>query len=322
MFASTGHRYSVPETTPLRIPDKPLTPLYCRVPWTICIHARGADAEDFLRGQLTQNPPAPGDAGCSLAGWSDARGRVRAVFRVLRRADRLLLVTEREHAAAVLGKLRMYVLRARVELEPDDLLANAAVVGDAAAWLASRRVPLAAAPGAAASTGELFWLRLGPELLHVVGPAAEVDRLGANLAEGPTEHAELAEIRLGIPRIGAALAERYLPQMLNLDRLDAVSFDKGCYPGQEVIARLHHLGQVKRRMRRFTGDAPGVVPAPGTSLVDEGGTPVGEAVRAASVAGSMELLAVVQLDAAASPLYLDGEEKIALAVQPLPYERS
>ncbi len=103
----------------------------------------------------------------------------------------------------------------------------------------------------------------------------------------------LAEIRLGLPSIGAPVVEHFVAQMLNLDLLDAVSFDKGCYPGQEVIARVRHLGSVKRRMRRYACDAE-TPPAPGAAVVTADGANVGEVVRAERAERGSELLAVVE----------------------------
>jgi tRNA-modifying protein YgfZ len=351
LFGSAEHRYSVPETPAFRTPREarperslashsrcggrgvrhkgfpfdleqsmiPPPPMYCRLSAFACVVVRGADAEDFLRRQLTQNPPGSGDARFALAAWNDAKGRVRALFLVARLEDELLLVAERDGLDAVLAKLRMFVLRSAVELVETDALAVAAVLGDAAALLTSRGVGALAERGAAWDTEGLLWLRLGPQLLRVIGPPGELDRLGERLETAAADRADLAEIRLGLPRLGSALAERYVPQMLNLDRLDAVAFDKGCYPGQEVVARLHHLGSVKRRLQRFIGGDPAAAPLlPGTPLVDARGAVVGEVLRAARSDGELELLAVAQLDAAAHTLFLAAEGGPPLRPGPLP----
>jgi tRNA-modifying protein YgfZ len=299
----------------------PPPPMYCRVPALACVVVRGADAEDFLRRQLTQNPPGSGERRFVLAAWNDAKGRVRALFLVARLGDELLLVAERDGVDAVLAKLRMFVLRSAVELVETDGLEVAAVLGDAAPFVATRGIGALAERCAARDTEGLLWLRLGPQLLRVIGAPGDLDRLGQSLEPAPADRVELAEIRLGLPRLGSALAEQYVPQMLNLDRLGAVAFDKGCYPGQEVVARLHHLGSVKRRLQRFIGsDLAAAAPPPGTPLVDARGAAVGEVLRAARSDGELELLAVAQLDAASHTLFLGAEGGPPLRTTPLPYD--
>jgi folate-binding protein YgfZ len=109
--------------------------------------------------------------------------------------------------------------------------------------------------------------------------------------------------------------ERFVPQMLNLDLLDGISFDKGCYPGQEVIARVRHLGSVKRRMRRYACEKPDA-PSPGTEVIAADGTAVGEVVRAAKADSGIEVLAVVDHTAAGKALEVEGS---ALSELSLPY---
>ena len=135
------------------------------------------------------------------------------------------------------------------------------------------------------------------------------------MPRAPADEAALAEIELGIPAIGLPLVEHFVPQMLNLDLLDALSFDKGCYPGQEVIARVHHLGSVKRRMRRYACSSA-AAPSAGTAVLDGAGTAAGEVVRSAGAAETAELLAVVDQAAARGVLKVDGA---GLRELPLPY---
>ncbi|MDH3421105.1 MAG: tRNA-modifying protein YgfZ, partial [Gammaproteobacteria bacterium] len=130
--------------------------------------------------------------------------------------------------------------------------------------------------------------------------------------------AELAEIRLGLPVISAELRGQFLPQMLNLDLLGGVAFDKGCYPGQEIIARAQNLGTVKRRLLRFTRD-DGTLPAPGSELQDVARTAVGTVVRAARSTCGIELLAVIRLDAVRGPLATEDAPDLPLSVAGLPY---
>jgi folate-binding protein YgfZ len=145
--------------------------------------------------------------------------------------------------------------------------------------------------------------------------AAGTDELPDALAAislAPTDADALVAIRRGIPQITAALRERYIPQMLNLDRLDAVSFTKGCYPGQEIVARSANLGEVKRRIRRFTfGD--GDRPVPGDAIVSADGQSAGEINRIAATDSGFELLAVVPVTAEQLSLADDGR-----AIRPEP----
>lgn len=110
----------------------------------------------------------------------------------------------------------------------------------------------------------------------------------------PGSEWELAEIRDGIPVVVPATSEEFVPQMLNLDQLGGIAFDKGCYTGQEVVARTHYLGSVKRRMHRFRAAAL-QAPTPGDRLIADDETPTpGQVIRSAIVAGTTyELLAVI-----------------------------
>lgn len=292
-----------------------MTVTFCPLPDVGCIEAEGADAEAFLHGQLSLDVKRLEPGRAPLAGWHDARGRLRALFRVLRLPDRFLLLAPRAGLEDTAKALRLFVLRARVSLRTDGPWRSAALVGDADEWLAGRGVR---AEGACdlRRDGALLWLRLGESLWQAVGEEAALAGVGEGLPQGPAELAALAEIRLGIPELPAALAGRFLPQMLRLDRLGAVSFDKGCYPGQEVITRVRHRGSVKRHLRGYR--AAGAPPPPGTPVLDEGGGERGTVLRAAAAPDGSELLAVVEDEAAPAPLFL-GPDRTPLTELPLPY---
>ena len=322
---------SILETPPYF--PKPTMPRYCLLEETAAIEVRGPDAQAFLDAQLTRDVPAapPADAAADgtaapapLAAWCDARGRVRAVFRVLRITDGYLLVTERAMVAAVLSQLAKYVLRSRVTLRAADWRFGAVLEADAA-WRAANGLERLAA-SEAVHRGGLAFVGVGPAFLLVASPGTSaaggagashpneaLDTFGATLEPAPATAAVLAAIRLGLPAITPATTERFVAQMLNLDVLDAVSFSKGCYPGQEVIARIRYRGEVKRRLKRFaTPDTE--LPAPGSEVVDAAGTHVGDVVTAAPAESGIELLAVVDL-AAHDARLADGR---ALTEQPLP----
>jgi folate-binding protein YgfZ len=268
-----------------------------------CIEVRGADAAAFLHSQLSRAVLTLDSADAPLAGWADARGRTRALFRVLKRPERWLLVTPRDGADALVKKLRMFVLRSKVEVALADV-SVAALLGDASPVLARHGSAPETAPNRVFCRDDLCFVRIGERYWQALGAPDALQPLAASLAEATEAAAELAEIELGIPEIAPQTTERFVAQMLNLDELGAISFDKGCYPGQEIIARVHNLGGVKRRAHRYAvQSAP---PAPGTPVLGKDEQEVGEVVRSAAAAQRCELLAVVEHAAADSPLTCAG----------------
>jgi folate-binding protein YgfZ len=280
---------------------------------SVCVEVRGADAAAFLHGQLTQAVLQLDPADAPLAGWADARGRIRAVLRVCRLPERWLLVTPRDGADELLKKLRMFVLRSKVTLALAADVAVAALLGHADDALARHGVAADTEPNRVVRRGQLVFVRIGEAYWLALGPPAELAELGATLEPASAAAAALAEIRLGIPAITTATADKFVAQMLNLDELGAVSFSKGCYPGQEIIARVHNLGGVKRRARRY--GARTTTPAP-ASPVHNGDQVVGEIVRAAPTDAGCELLAVVDHAAPGDALTCGGA---ALVELPLPF---
>lgn len=282
----------------------------------VCLEARGPEAAAFLHGQLSHSVLTLEPADAPLAAWADARGRVRAVFRVVQLPERWLLLAPRDGADALLGKLRMYVLRAKVTLARADDVAVLALVGDAADTLERFGVAADTPPNRVVRLGALSLVRIGPRYWQALGAPAEIEALRRESEPAPDAAADLAEIELGIPAIAPPIAERFVAQMLNLDALGAISFDKGCYPGQEIIARVHNLGGVKRRARRYALRDAAVEPAPGATVLGENAQTAGEVVRAARAAHGYELLAVVDHAAAGGALTCGGAPLTEL---PLPF---
>ena len=284
------------------------------------VRVDGTDAEDFLHGQLSQDLRALSPNNAPLAAWHSAAGRVRAIFRVLRMDDGWLLVTERDLVAGVTTDLQQYVLRADVSLrDASDRWQAAALLGDSDRWLEQHQIELGADAGQRVTVDGLTWLRLGPRLLHAIGPASRIDELAGELPLGTSDDVSLAEIALGLPRLTPELQDRFIPQMLNLDLLGALDENKGCYPGQEIIARTQNLGAVKRRMLRFSGDFNSI-PEAGTVIRDEAGTVVGDIIRSSEATQSREILAVTRLDSLDGKLISEAEPNVALQREPLPYE--
>lgn len=282
------------------------------------IEVSGDDAEGFLNGQLSHDVSSRLPSRATLAAWLDARGRVLALFRAIRTGDRWLLLTRGADIHALIRRLQMYVLRADVRLrDASSECVAAAALGDIDPWLASRSVGLSRQTGATATANGAFLVRVGPRLIYLVSAGATNWKSVQDLPAIAEEAVASEEIRLGLVNLVPKLAGRYTAHMLNLDRLGVLAFDKGCYPGQEVVARTQNLGTVKRRVFRFSGELEHE-PTVGTALQDTGGNQVGEVVRAVATGESrVELLAVVRTDSATGTLTCAAEPGSALTRESL-----
>jgi folate-binding protein YgfZ len=289
-------------------------PTFSALTESTLIEVRGAEAAAFLNAQLSRGVVPGALEHAPLAGWLDARGRVRALLRVWQEQDRWLLETPRDGVDELLKRLRMFVLRSAVTLRIADDLALGAVLDPAPDWLAARGLSAATEPGTVITQGTARWLCIAPGYWQLLGPGAAVADVARELPRAPAGAAASAEIRLGLPAIVPPLVDKFVAQMLNLDLLGATIFDKGCYPGQEIVARVHNLGDVKRRARRYA--ASSAPPGIGATVNAPGGEAVGEVVRSAESSSGCELLAVVDHAAADGPLAIAGA---ALRELPLPF---
>ena len=265
------------------------------------VRCRGPDAEAFLQGQLTSDVAQLGDT-TQLAACATPQGRVLAILRLKRSADAIHALLPATLAAPLVARLKKFVLRAKVEITELDgwsitwtngiseLDGDPAAFGDSSPPIVfefpDRRSALArtiAAPVGADPAAESLW--------------------------------RTADIAAGLPELTQETSGQFVPQMLNLDLLGGISFTKGCYTGQEIVARTQNLGRIKRRTFRYAvrADEP---PEPLTALHHDGAK-VGEVLMSARVEGGVELLAVIALDARDRPLRTaTGNTAIPL---PMPY---
>lgn len=288
---------------------------------------RGADAAAFLHRQLSTDVAGlePGDT--RLTSYSDARGRLLFVGRLYAEPERLLLEVPAERLEPLKQTLARFVLRADVHISDASAeLARCGVTGQNAAMaLHSLTGKLPSEPGESCSPLEgLRVVRLpGPRVRWaLLGEPAAVqqawDALEGHAATGGVGAWRLLEIEAGIPHVHEATAGHFVAQMLNLDRLGAIDFDKGCYPGQEVIARTHYLGRVKRRMQLLYAPACSEPPAP-AAPVSAAGSRIGEVVDAAATPdGGALVLATLQLDAS-GPFALGEAANECAERRDLPY---
>ncbi len=275
----------------------------------------GKEQRSFLQGQLTQDLLRLDSATSLLTGWCNPAGRLLATGQIFDWQSQTIWLLPAELAEPTITRLRMFVLRAdvqiqRLELQVHGLLGFDAEQAIAGMQLSTRSVTFSADGNSAllavaGSTRRALLLSRQPvdrSLPDEVGVATATDWF-------------LADIRDGLPVIHTATAEAFVPQQANLDLLDGISFSKGCYVGQEVVARTQHLGRIKRRMYRYASNS-GV--EPGHSLVDSDGRAAGKVVSCAPAETGFELLAVVPIDKATTPLFTQSGSA-RLSKLPLPY---
>jgi folate-binding protein YgfZ len=271
------------------------------------IRVAGADRTVFLQGQLTQDVERATNSSTLFFGWADAKGRLQWLGQLFTHKEAYYLTAPGELVDAIVGRLRMYVLRAKVGIDLPDL----GILG----CRNSASGPAAAAPPA---NFPRLAIPHDPARAIFVGPrAAIVDFLAEHESECSTENEwRVLDIRAGFPEVGRKTSGEFVPQMINLDLLDGISFGKGCYIGQEIVARTRYRGRVKRRMLRFTGS--GQPPESGDPLFATDGS-AGKVVTAAPVGEEFECLAVIQLDSWPGPFFADEQRSRLLHEQPLPY---
>ncbi|HUW98399.1 MAG TPA: hypothetical protein VMV40_06080 [Acidiferrobacter sp.] len=297
--------------------------VYCPLMPIGIIRASGADALSFLQGQLSNDLLTLANAS-QLSAYCTAQGRVIALFRIVRSGEEVLLLLPRELLASTLKRLTMFVLRANVTLSAADDWAILGLSGPAAsAILTTADLPVPTAPAALTSSEVTVVAIPGPAPRYLLlGPVAAVRAIAPG--DGATRVGSQAwawlDIQSGLPTIGAQTTEAFVPQMLNLDLLDGINFRKGCYPGQEIVARTHYLGRLKQRMYRASLPAGQTAPEPGTSLSAPNlpGQPAGTIVDAQTGPdGQIDLLAVMQISSHDEGVV--ALQDVPLAFQDLPY---
>ncbi|MFC3609162.1 CAF17-like 4Fe-4S cluster assembly/insertion protein YgfZ [Stutzerimonas tarimensis] len=297
---------------------------YCALSHEGVLAVRGADADSFLQGQLTCNLKYLSDGRSSLGARCTPKGRMQSSFRILTENAGYLLALSADLLASQLADLSRYAVFSKSKLtdESDHWLRFGLNKGDA--LLDSLGLALPPEANAVARHEGMMAVRLPDGRAELWVPSAQSATLRAALAnalpEAPLNQWLLAQIRAGIGQVFGSTREMFIPQMINLQAVDGVSFKKGCYTGQEIVARMQFLGKLKRRMYRLEGQG-GELPAPGVELFSPvHRTSVGEVVLAANAEHSTELLAVLLEDAVADGRILLGSpDGFPLTLLDLPY---
>ncbi|BBH47801.1 YgfZ/GcvT domain-containing protein [Pseudomonas sp. KU43P] len=286
---------------------------------------RGSDAGKFLQGQLTCNINYLSPEHAGLGARCMVKGRMQSSFRILPEGNGYLLAMASELLEAQLADLKKYAVFSKATLSDE----SAAWVrfglqqGDAALQALGLSVPASA--GATVRHDNLIAIAVSDGRVELWVPADNAphvrEALAAALPEGSLNDWLLGQIRAGIGQVMGPTRELFIPQMINLQAVDGVSFKKGCYTGQEIVARMQYLGKLKRRQYRLAL-AEQAIPAPGAEIFSPThGSSVGEVVLAASTGQGCELLAVLSADAVEDDnLHLGSLQGPRLELLSLPYE--
>ncbi|PPS31703.1 folate-binding protein YgfZ [Pseudomonas amygdali pv. morsprunorum] len=295
---------------------------FCTLSHEGVLAVRGVDASKFLQGQLTCNLNYLNEDKSSLGARCTQKGRMQSSFRIVFEGDGCLLAMASELIEPQLLDLRKYAVFSKSKLtdESAEWVRFGLQDGDSALV----GLGLAQETDAVVRANELIAIRVSPgraELWVRAGQADSVkSQLASQLSEGPLNDWLLGQIRAGIGQVFGSTREEFIPQMINLQAVGGVSFKKGCYTGQEIVARMQYLGKLKRRLYRLTLSSE-EIPEPGTALFSPvHASAVGNVVIAAQSGQNVELLAVLQGDAAENGhINLGSPEGAALQMSDLPY---
>jgi len=276
------------------------------------LEVAGDDARAFLHAQLTNDIEHLDADHARYAGWCSAKGRLLASLLVVPHEDGFLLQLARDLAPAVAKRLSMFVLRSKVKIS--DASAAWMQIGIAGAALADLGIKEPAEDLRIARAAGLVAVRVSAQRSLLIAREGDRARLASTAGIDKMSWA-LEEIRAGRPLVTQATQDQFVPQMVNYERIGAVDFQKGCYPGQEIVARAQYRGQVKRRMVRVRTPVP-LRAAQELYSDDLPGQPSGAVVNAAGD----EALAVVQVSTVENGTALRADPGGApLEVLPLPY---
>ena len=293
------------------------------------IRAEGADTESFLQGQLSNDVRLVTDGRSQLSAYCNPKGRMLAIARVFKRDDAYFLQLPLALLEPTLKRLSMFVLRAKVKLQAEPDLVGLGLSGPNAAMLVEN-VWGPFAPDVDASRTQngitVICLPGRSPRYALLGNAASLQPVWQRLTAVATPvgaHAwRWLDIQAGLPTVLPGTVEEFVPQMTNLELVGGVSFKKGCYPGQEIVARMHYLGRLKQRMIGAHVQSA-TRPLPGTPVyaADFPGQSAGKVVDAQPApAGGYDLLAVVQTSSIEkADIHLGDPQGPALQLTALPY---
>lgn len=299
----------------------------CDLSHLTLLEVSGADAVTFLQGQVTNDVRLLDGKHAHYTGYCSPKGRLLALFLAFAHQDHLHLQLPKPLAETVAKRLKMFVMRSKVTIsDTSDRIIKLGLNGpDAEQLLSAQFSEVPTADYALTTLAQATLLKLPSVAGHHRYEIFTTLEYASTLWDALKLHAkpvgkpcwDWLEINAGIPEIVPATQEQFVPQMVNMDLLNAINFKKGCYTGQEIVARTHYLGSVKRRTF-LMHIASETAPNPNDKLLDANGSEVGQIVRsAAAIASGFDVLAELRIEAQqAGTVYW---QNVALTSKALPY---
>ena len=286
----------------------------------------GRDAKDFLSRQLTCDLSLLSSSRSVHGAWLSARGRVLALMRVVEQAGTVIVTTDAAVAEQAIQKLRLFVLRADVRFERATDIALVGLMRAEKAIIAP--LPTFSHSDECQQLDEVTALSTDPRArrivlfgeTHALSSYCETLRRHGVVPTGVDRWHQL-DCEQGVARLAPQTVDQFVPQMLNLDRTEDVSFTKGCYPGQEIVARTQHLGRIKRRMyvARLDATDPTIAPGDEVRRCDQVSQSPGRVVLSAATENNGQLaLCVLPIDEvnAGATYTIDGQAVATISEPP------
>jgi folate-binding protein YgfZ len=305
--------------------------ILCDLSHLALIKASGEDSITFLQGQTTNDVRKVSTTHHQLNSYCSPKGRMLALFRLFQRHGDYYLSMPQELLETTLKRLQMFVLMSKVKLEDaGDTLLRFGLSGPNAEKLLQEQI------GVTPAEADTSLTQAGITLLRIPGthPRFEIygdseamqnlwQSLGSRVHKAGADCWDLLDIHAGLPAVYRETVEAFVPQMVNLQLVNGVSFKKGCYTGQEIVARMQYLGKLKRRMylthveateRPLAGDEL-------NSSASASGQGAGKVVKVApSPGGGFDMLCVIEIAATEGAITLGSAGNAPLSLLAMPYE--
>lgn len=297
-----------------------------------CYEISGADAQSFLQGQLTNDVNAVVANKGQLSSYCTPKGRMLAIFHICQVKDKYLLLMRKDVAEVVMQRIRMFVLRAKVEIiESTTFNSIMGLAGPAVeSVLSTINLATPESDYDVTFTDDAVCMKIfGATPRYLIIGDENLNNSMENLANGIADthtsaYWQWLDIMSGVPSVHASTQESFVPQMTNMELIDGVNFSKGCYPGQEIVARLHYLGNASRRMFRIESSTDANI-SPGDDIYQtdaKSKQSIGTIVSAIKENSNKTVaLAVLRIEAAQqNQLAIGSPDGIPAVIMSLPYE--